>query len=370
MNTAIEITNSLLHVQIEVTPPPPYPDPSFSNVQYAYYLHKDDAVAEKKWYSESREAGWKLTENGIYYVTTFVKDMETGKIKTFTSDKLRYIKGRNPEYLPFYQLEEMEMTNCCNLSCQNCCTPTSRYPRGFIDDGTVLAALSWTQAGQTLNYHRQGEPLLHKNLEKYIGWGVQAGIKPVISTNGILLTGERLEELYRQGLRHLVFTLHTMDSLKSFCDAYAYLKKQNENLFHFNKRAASGLPSGSMFFAGKVLDFSDDVEQSRDVRQAISQLPEEVKAFLAHTPVHTWAGNVENTRQNFQEDVVAARQKQCYFIQRHVVNMRWDGTIVGCCFDSENDNVLGHIRDFASLRPDIEKYRLCEHCDSNWAVGL
>lgn len=60
--------------------------------------------------------------------------------------------------------------------------------------------------------------------------------------------------------------------------------------------------------------------------------------------------------------------KKCYFVNKHVVNVRWDGSVVGCCFDSENDNEIGHISEFANVKIDLSKYSLCKHCDANWAV--
>lgn len=139
---------------------------------YAFYLCKDNAAIIKLPYAQSNKASFNLREtgNGIYYISGFCKK-ENGEREVINSAQFRYISGRKPSIVPFVRIEEMEMTNHCNLSCPNCCTPTTSYPKGFIDDRTVLCALAWTQRGQTLNYHRQGEPLLHRELEKYIRWG-------------------------------------------------------------------------------------------------------------------------------------------------------------------------------------------------------
>lgn len=334
---------------------------------YAYYLFVNNEIKEKIWYRKETTATFTLHENGIYYVVAFLKRIQSGEVKTVRSAPFRYIKGRNPNMIPFIRIEEMEMTNICNLACQNCCTPTTRYPRGFIDDGTVLEALSWTQKGQTLNYHRQGEPLLHDKLEKYVKLGRGAGICPVISTNGKLLSTERLEGLYRNGLRHLVITLHAEDSLRSFLNACAYFERQEISVWNFSERHKKTTEE-VLYFSGKVLEFSDDVSQSKEMRQAIASIPERYRRLLQFTPTHTWAGNVPDTRRDFEDTLVLQRRSNCYFIHKKVVNMRWDGSIVGCCFDSENENMLGHIRDFSHLNMDLSKYKLCRHCDANWAT--
>lgn len=339
------------------------------NYTYAYYFFKDDIVDKKIWYSDNLTAMHSISENGVYKVTTFIKekDNDTAKPTTITTEAFRFFRGRKPSLLPFVKIEEMEMTNYCNLSCQNCCTPTTKYPKGFIEDGTVLATLAWTQKGQTLNYHRQGEPLLHKQLDKYIRWGVEAEIKPVISTNGLLLTEDKLKSLYQSGLRHMEITLHTSKSIKAFIMACNYFKKNNIKVYNFSQHYKQ-FEEDVMFFTGKILDFPNDCAQGKDIAEELVNIQNEYKDYLQTHKTHTWAGNVPGTQKNFNEDIIQQRQKKCYFIQRHIVNIRWDGTVVGCCFDSENHNEIGHVRDFSNIKIELERYNLCEHCDTNWAT--
>jgi len=330
--------------------------------QYAFYLHFNNEIIYKQWYTDELETEFELDKNGIYFVTVFFKHKTTGEMTTQKSLPTRYERSRTPCSIPFIKIEEMEMTNICNLQCKNCCTPTTGYPKGYIDDETVHLALGWMQRGQTLNYHRHGEPLLHKNLGKYIGLGVDYGVKPIISTNGLLATQERIEELFIYGLRHLVFTLHTPDSLRNFISTYDYLSTQQTTLLHFNERQKYS--ADAMYFCGKILDFPEDEEQGHEVRQMISAIPERIKPFLQKSPVHNWAGNVPGSKDNVGED----RMNSCYFIKNNIVNMRWDGTIVGCCFDSENENELGHIRDYSQVTLEPSRYNLCKNCNNNWAV--
>lgn len=335
--------------------------------QYAFYLIKDENVKEKVWYSDTKECNFKLKEYGQYYVTVFQRNgNETYTEKT----PVIYYYGKD-KYCPFFKIEEMEMTNTCNLRCRNCGTPTTSYKRGFIDDRTVMATLAWTRKGQTLNYHRVGEPLLHPKLCMYIQWGVDAGVKPVISTNGILLTEEMLVKLYGAGLRHLVITLHTMKSLEAFLRCCKWFDDNNIQVVNFSKRNAKEYIDNDniMFFQGKVLDFPPEEEQGKCVRNALDSVPNEFRELLQMTPVHTWAGNVEGTKRNLDDVNILNHQKNCYFIKQHVINVRWDGTIVGCCFDFENENELGNIREYTLLNNSLSKYKLCKHCDANWAIS-
>lgn len=321
-------------------------------------------MIEKIWYTADTTHSFLLYEPGVYYVTVFQKYMGN-VISVKTEPVYYYHKGS----CPFFRIEEMELTNQCNLACRNCGTPVSKYPKGFMDDRTVLATLAWTRKGQTLNYHRVGEPLLHQQIVKYIRWGVEAGVKPVISTNGLLLTEEKLIQLYSAGLRHLVITLHTMRSLEAFLMCCGYFTENHITVKNFSERHVGDGGKDTMYFQGKILEFPESEIQGREVRHSLDKIPEKYRKYLQKTPVHTWAGNVPGTRRDFSDDIVIERQKHCYFIKRKVVNVRWDGSIVGCCFDMENDNVLGNIREYPHIQTDREHYRLCKHCDANWAVA-
>ena len=357
----VKIKNMKLYAEIA-------PDLSTEKFLFGFYLHMNREVHEKRWYAKESKAIFDLDENGVYHVTAFIKELETDSISTIESEAIWFLAGRKPESFPFLRIEEMEMTNYCNLSCPNCCTPTTLFHRGFIDDQTVLSELSWMQKRQTLNYHRQGEPLLHKSLAKYIRWGVEAGIKPVISTNGELLDAELLDELYRSGLRRLVITLHTLASLRHFLDTIDYFDSHNIDIVHFSQQAIP-ISNDVVYFSGKLLDLSEDTDYSKEVRESIPSLTERQQSFLQLTPTHTWAGNTPGTKHMLMEASVIEKRKSCYFINKRVINVRWDGTIVGCCFDSENENEIGHIRDYPNIEIDFSKYKLCSYCDNNWAVA-
>lgn len=205
--------------------------------------------------------------------------------------------------------------------------------------------------------------MLHPDLVKYVKWGVEAGIKPVISTNGVLLTEEKLVQLYNAGLRHLVITLHTDQSFQAFLMCCKYFSSHNIKVVNFKDRHNNVDNEDVMYFQGKLLNTAE----TDKLVAVYNGVVEEYESLLVETPVHTWAGNVPGTRRDFSEEVVSHRQKQCYFIGQKVINVRWDGSVVGCCFDIENDNEIGNVHDYPHIKLDLCKYNLCKHCDSNWA---
>ncbi len=91
----------------------------------------------------------------------------------------------------------------------------------------------------------------------YIQWGVDAGVKPVISTNKLLLTEEMLIRLYNAGLRHLVITLHTKKSLDSFLMCCKWFADNNIEVANFSKRHLKEYDENGnmMFFQRKSTSF-------------------------------------------------------------------------------------------------------------------
>lgn len=222
---------------------------NYENKLFAFYILLNDRPIVKTGYGKENKYSLQLTENGIYSVTAFVMDSEREKT-IISSPKYRYIKKyKSSEYI---RIEEIELTNNCNLTCENCCTPKSKYARGYIDYQTFMSAMSWMQEGQTVNYHRIGEPLLHPQICDFVKYGVWFGkIRPIISTNGILLTKEILNKLVTNGLRMLVITLHTKKSVKAFKMAVDYFEEHNIKVLPFeqmHKKVESSLSGGGDVF--------------------------------------------------------------------------------------------------------------------------
>jgi cyclic pyranopterin phosphate synthase len=71
-----------------------------------------------------------------------------------------------------------------------------------------------------------GEPLLHRDLSKMVRHCVDIGIKPYLTTNGILL-GQKADELYEAGLRTI--TIGFYGTGESY-NAYVQTKRQFERL--------------------------------------------------------------------------------------------------------------------------------------------
>ena len=88
----------------------------------------------------------------------------------------------------------VDVTNACNATCWYCPQPTHQRARGFISEDTFAAVLDVAD-NPRFNLHFFSEPLLHPRLEVLVGMATERGFQVGISTNGVLLTQERLDAL-------------------------------------------------------------------------------------------------------------------------------------------------------------------------------
>jgi SAM-dependent methyltransferase len=246
----------------------------------------------------------------------------------------------------------IELTNICNLSCPTCSTLKSRAPRGFADERTVRLAMEYAEPGQVFSFYRSGEPLLHRDVIKYVRMASRYGLQPQISTNGLLLSERVLYSLLEAGITMLQITLHTEESCFAYMTAARFIKEINANYnnitFHGNLLSSNHKAISWLKSLGAK---SDDLIYVRSIG------------------THNCAGNVLCTKVEYSEDVISRRMTTCWHLSNNKCNIRWDGTIVSCRFDSENDNVLGTIDNYLNLKHTASSYSLCKYCDANWANG-
>jgi MoaA/NifB/PqqE/SkfB family radical SAM enzyme len=125
-----------------------------------------------------------------------------------------------PAHAPHGAVVDIELTSRCNADCSFCPREQS-HSLGLIDDATFTAALQraveyrdallefgtkhpghFDLPEQTLwlSFCGMGEPLLHPRIVEYVRRAKEAGLRPIINTNGALLDPGRADELMEAGL--------------------------------------------------------------------------------------------------------------------------------------------------------------------------
>ena len=109
---------------------------------------------------------------------------------------------------------DIEVTSACNLKCPFCATTYSKFGNGFMKWETVKKILD--EAGEkglyACKFNFRGEPLLHKELGRFISYAKKKGVIDVFfNTNAVLLTEDKAKMLIDSGLDRLTVSFEGFD---------------------------------------------------------------------------------------------------------------------------------------------------------------
>lgn len=157
-------------------------------------------------------------------------------------------------------------TNRCNLSCKHCYLNaedrdydqelTNEQARAFIEDIAAMKCPVLLFSG--------GEPLLRKDLFELAAYAKSLGLRPVLSTNGTLITPEMAQKLAEAGFQYVGVSIDGLEEIHdrfrgrtgAFRDAIQGLKNA----------AAAGLKTGVRFTvnADNVADLAAVIDYVAD----------------------------------------------------------------------------------------------------------
>ncbi|MBU1937063.1 radical SAM protein [bacterium] len=250
----------------------------------------------------------------------------------------------------------IEPTNRCNLHCPLCPSGagTLTRPHGEMtlsDFKKIIRQLG--QQVRRLYLWNQGEPLLNKALPEMIRFAHSQGIYTVTSTNGILLGRENVSTaLIQAGLDDLIVSI---DGLTP--ETYKIYRVGGEL-----QQVISGM---------KTLRRLRDEQGARHPRIILQWLPmkhnehelPDVKIRAAEWGAD--AVEIKTTQIYSEEDAEKflpenlhlsryQRREKGWEVQRRYQNCRrlwfscqidWDGTVVPCCFDKDEEVVMGNLHE-------------------------
>ena len=254
---------------------------------------------------------------------------------------------------------EIDTTNICQLKCPLCHTGLDNIRRlkGTMHFDTFRKTIDEIKDYVIwLSLYSWGEPLLNKQISKFISYAHQANISTIISTNlSLPLPPEKVEAIVRSGLDVMIISLDgvtqevyekyrvkgklplVMDNIRLFVQKKKelgyktpYLEwqfivmKQNEHQIPEAQRLARELGVDRIIF--KKVDFPHGIGTEEMARQWV---PVNTPEFRRDQPLdkpYNEAGN------------------KCWKLWRSGV-INWDGGYAPCCYLTDAKDDFGNIND-------------------------
>lgn len=159
-----------------------------------------------------------------------------------------------PGYLQF------AITNICNAKCDFCGFAVDKF------DKTKRRSVTLAEARDVIDIAARnhigyllfvgGEPLVHKDLRAMVRYATEAGIHPMICTNGSLWTEQNMRDLAREGLSSVIMSIDSHDVVRheknrGLPDVCRKIKQANEVF------AKLGIQTTASVTASKLIDDYD-----------------------------------------------------------------------------------------------------------------
>ncbi len=238
---------------------------------------------------------------------------------------------------------QIEPTNYCNARCICCSTAGSSRVRGYMDFDLFRSIIDdAAKVGvQRIHLYLHGEPLLHPRIVEMIGYIKLSNLAVHLTTNGMLLDGQRAEAILRSGVNsadHMVVSI--LGGSREVHEGI--MKKVNHDVVIAN---TSGFTE-----ARTRLGVNGPVIETMFYTMPENEHEEE--QYFEY-----WRGKVDHARlggrisHSFarQEGITIAPRKQTCKNLWERMTVFWNGDVTLCCEDVDGDWLLGNLRD-SSIR--------------------
>ena len=268
-----------------------------------------------------------------------------------------------PPVRPHAAVVDIELTSRCNAKCSFC--PRDQTPhQGLIDEPTFTAALRravqyrdalvefqklrpgyFDTRDDTiwLSFCGMGEPLLHPRVVEYVGRAAEAGLRPIVNTNGALLSPPTAEKLLDAGLA--MACLNVGEIGEQYEAVYALpFERTRTNVEHFLTTAP-----GRCIPVIVLVDHRGDPDHATSMREYWSQrgadvfmpfsLVNRAGALAVDNQSNAWRAFRDEARRMLEEKGGAARCSVPFLYPF----IGYDGNYYLCSSDWRKEVNLGNV---------------------------
>jgi len=227
----------------------------------------------------------------------------------------------------------IEPTNQCNLKCIMCArTHEMTRPIGDMTFENFKKLIDESKHHlEFVELQDLGEPLFNKELFKMIAYCKEKGIKTGMSTNSTILTESSARNLMEAGLNQITFafdgaTKQTYEKVRVGGN-YDLVIANIKRFLQIKKEMKS-----KIYCIMQCIAMNETEDEIRTFKAMWNNVPG-VNAVRIRQVTYTGTGKFDNKKDS-----------PCYWLWRDP-HVKWDGTFVPCCQDTNNSLALGNIKE-------------------------
>ena len=190
-----------------------------------------------------------------------------------------------------------------------------------------------------LYFHLMGEPLLHKDLERFLALAGDHGFKVILTTNGTLLKKQQQMLLASPALHKINISLHAFEAN----DLEVPFERYLNNCFDFAKAA-----EGTKLVVFRLWNHGGADKRNEEILQALESV---FPKPWTDGKRGIWIGEriILEYGDKFDWPDINAKEYEskgafCYGL-RDQIGILCDGTVVPCCLDADGIISLGNLFD-------------------------
>ncbi len=231
---------------------------------------------------------------------------------------------------------DIECTNYCNLECIMCPHSLMERSQGFMDEKLLRKILEESKGKtKTIFFQHMGEPLMHLQYFQLLQQIKSSNIWVGVSTNCMMLTVARSQQLFAMGVDHLTLCL---DSLNK--ESFERIRKRAD----FDKVIENietcialrhSMNECSTYIVVQMIEMDENKnERERFLEIYNKKLRGIGKAVVK--PFDSFAGLIQ------KETVQFLRPYECTMLN-YSMSIYWNGDVVICCHDYDERTKVGNV---------------------------
>ncbi len=238
----------------------------------------------------------------------------------------------------------IEISNVCNLHCTFC--PEVVREKRFMEPGlfkSVVRAVA--PLTNEICFHLMGEPLLHPSFNLYVLFCEALGIGVNLTTNGILLSEDRITALLNPVIKQINFSLQSFESNFPAEDNSNYLNR----IFDFTRTVLRERPD--LYINYRLWNYGAPGSQDSNDR-IVDQISRGLGADFKNVSDVRWKKSVKIKGRVYlhydsrflwphPHQPIRSTRGFCHGLSSHI-GILADGTVVPCCLDKEGVLGLGN----------------------------